>query len=79
MRKKKIIEQRDEARKLAEELLPYLRDYINFGLELGQMRPEEHNEDDCFDCAWNRRAIAWQARIDSGEIYRIIGNGETDD
>ena len=78
MRKKKIIEQRDEARKLAEELIPYVKDYIMFGLELGQMRPEEHNEDNCFDCDWNRRAIAWDDRFQSGEIDRILGKGDSD-
>ncbi len=76
MRKKKIVEQRDEARALVEELLPYIKDYVQYGLELTINEPDAHYEDDCRECQWNRNAIAWKARFDNGEIARILGKEE---
>ena len=73
MRKKKIIEERDEARKLAEELMPLLINAVNFGLQLGDSKPEDHDEDDCLDCQVYRESLVWKERLDSGEIDRVLG------
>lgn len=67
----RLIAERDSARTLAAELIPYVRDYIAYGLQLGE-KPEGHVEDGCFDCMWYSLACDWQARFDSGEIDAII-------
>lgn len=67
----RLTTERDSARTLAAELIPYVRDYIAYGLQLGE-KPEGHDEDDCFDCLWYELACKWQARFDSGEIDAII-------
>jgi hypothetical protein len=73
MRKKQIIEERDAARALAKELMPFLEDYIRFGQDIGEAE-DGHDSENCYDCQVRRKALDWQSRIDSGEIAKIMGD-----
>lgn len=70
---KKLKQELADARALAEDLLPYVKDYIGYGLGLGE-KPENHEEDECLDCVWHKKAIEWKERFDSGEIAVILGS-----
>lgn len=52
---------------LIEEIIPYLLNDIKCALQMGPI-PEGHDNDNCEDCRWYKRAIAWKQRIDAGEI-----------
>ena len=67
--------ERDMARALAYELLPFLQDYVKFGVQGIGAPPDEHEADGCPDCEFYEEAVMWKSRLESGEIAQIIGRG----
>ena len=51
---------------LLKEIVPYLLHDVECALEMGP--PPEAHDDNCDDCRWYRKALAWKARIDAGDI-----------
>jgi hypothetical protein len=49
-----------------EELLPYAKREIEFGLSIGP--PPDGAEDDCADCLSYKSAVEMQQRLDDGEF-----------
>ena len=53
-------------RDLVAELVPYLIQDIRSGLWVCQKH--EGDQGDCEDCKWYEESLAWQRRIESGEL-----------
>lgn len=57
----------ERLRKLVRELRPYLEVDMNSGLNIGKPWVN-HESDDCDDCKWYQESLAWQERIELGEL-----------
>lgn len=55
---------------LVAELTPFLLLDIEFAVNMGGPSPE-HPKDDCEDCQYYERVMAWKKRVDAGELGQV--------
>ena len=62
-----LLQEIERLQTLLGEVIPYLLHDVECAIQMGPM-PVGHEDDDCEDCRWYRKAVAWKSRIDAGEL-----------